>query len=181
MGGNRPIGQISLPPYGLKRLQRIDAMPAGAFHFVSASDSDAGYHYTMGIALSPEAQALKTTNVSFGLDGELIVPGQAVSPIPPLLSLATRLFASGIMTSSNISEEQHSIPIRSFPQPDNYTDLKPIRPGLNPLVNAAGDLKIAVPAIVDKLKQNEGRFQVDAIIDISGLPLNTAKKFAKGF
>jgi hypothetical protein len=171
-------GKYPLPPYGMKRLQKIDSEPAGAFHFVSASDSDAGYHYTMGIALSPEAQALKTTNVSFGLDGELIVPGQAVSPIPPLLSLATRLFASGIMSSSNISEEQHSIPVRSFPQPDNYTDLLPVRPGLNPYENAAGELKIAVPAIVKQLERNNGRFEVDAVIDISGLPLQKARKFA---
>lgn len=171
-------GKYPLPPYGMKRLQKIDSAPAGAFHFVSASDSDAGYHYTMGIALSPEAQALGTTNVSFGLDGELIVPGQAVSPIPPLLSLATRLFASGIMSSSNISEEQHSIPVRSFPQPDNYTDLLPIRPALNPYQNAAGDLKIAIPAIVNQLKRNNGRFEVDAVIDISGLAIQKSRKFA---
>jgi hypothetical protein len=171
-------GKYPLPPYGLKRLQRINSVPAGAFHFVSASDRDAGYYYTMGIALSPEAQALNTTNVSFGLDGELIVPGQAVSPIPPLLSLATRLFASGIMSSSNISEEQHSIPVRSFPQPDNYTDLAPIRPGLNPYKRAAGNTDIAVPAIVNQLKQNDGLFQVDAVIDVSGLPPDIAKTFA---
>jgi hypothetical protein len=171
-------GKYPLPPYGMKRLQKLDAGPVGAFHFVSASDSDAGFHYTMGIAVSPEAQALKTTNVSFGLDGELIVPGQAVSPIPPLLSLATRLFASGIMSSSNISEEQHSIPIRSFPQPDTYTDLAPIRHGINPNKSAAGDLSSAIPAIVQQLKQYDGRFQIDAVIDISGLPLSTATKFA---
>ena len=172
-------GKYPLPPYGLKRLQGIDEGPAGAFHFVSASDADAGYHYTLGIALSPEAQALNTTNVSFGLDGELIVPGQAVSPIPPLLSLATRLFASGIMTSSNISEEQQSIPIRSFPQPDNYTDLEPVRPGLNPYRRAAADPKIAIPAIVNQLKRNNGRYQVDAVIDISGVPQDEAMTFAK--
>jgi hypothetical protein len=172
-------GRYPLPPYGLKRLQVVDREPAGAFHFVSASDADAGYHYTLGIALSPEAQALGTTNVSFGLDGELIVPGQAVSPIPPLLSLATRLFASGIMTSSNISEEQQSIPIRSFPQPDNYTDLEPVRPGLNPFERAAADLRIAIPAIVNQLKRNLGRYEVDAVIDISGVPQEEARNFAK--
>ncbi|MDX6612253.1 MAG: hypothetical protein QOD75_1439 [Blastocatellia bacterium] len=172
-------GKYPLPPYGLRRLQKVDSAPAGAFHFVSASDSDAGYFYTMGIALSPEAQALKTTNVSFGLDGELIVPGQAVSPIPPLLSLASRLFASGIMSSSNISEEQHSIPIRAFPQPDNYTDLKPVRPGLTPMAPAKGDLSIAVPAIVLQLQRNGGRYQIDAVIDISGLDPKVAGEFAR--
>lgn len=172
-------GRYPLPPYGLKRLQEIDKEPAGAFHFVSASDADAGYYYTLGIALSPEAQSLKTTNVSFGLDGELIVPGQAVSPIPPLLSLATRLFASGIMTSSNISEEQQSIPIRSFPQPDNYTDLEPVRPGLNPYQRAAADLRIAIPAIVNQLQRNNGRYEVDGVIDISGVPAEEARNFAK--
>ncbi len=172
-------GKYPLPPYGLGRLRKVDAAPAGAFHFVSASDSDAGYFYTMGIALSPEAQALKTTNVSFGLDGELIVPGQAVSPIPPLLSLASRLFASGIMSSSNISEEQHSIPIRAFPQPDNYTDLKPIRPGLTPVEPAQGDPKIAIPAIVLQLERNGGRYEIDGVIDISGLKQSVAREFAK--
>jgi hypothetical protein len=172
-------GKYPLPPYGLKRLQGIDQEPAGAFHFVSASDADAGYNYTMGIALSPEAQALKTMNVSFGLDGELIVPGQAVSPIPPLLSLATRLFASGIMTSSNISEEQQSIPIRSFPQPDNYTDLQPVRPGLNPYQRAVANTKIAIPAILNQLKRNNGRYEVDAVIDISGVPKDEALTFAR--
>jgi hypothetical protein len=172
-------GKYPLPPYGLKRLQVVDEVPAGAFHFVSASDSDAGYHYVLGIALSPEAQALRTTNVSYGLDGELIVPGQAVSPIPPLLSLATRLFASGIMTSSNISEEQHSIPIRSFPQPDNYTDFEPIRPGLNPYKSAEGKLETAVPAIVTQLQRNQGRYEVDGVIDISGLAPERAKAFAR--
>ncbi len=173
------LGKYPLPSFGLHRLQNIDAKPAGAFHFVSASDSDAGYYYTMGIALSPEAQAVGSTNVSFGLDGELIVPGQAVSPIPPLLGLATRLFSAGIMTSSNISEEQHSIPIRSFPQPENYTDLKPIRPGLNTYVpRKPGDVKEAVETVVDQLQRNSGRYQVDAVIDITALTPNAAKTFA---
>jgi hypothetical protein len=173
------LGKYPLPPFGLRRLRGVDAKPAGAFHFVSASDSDAGYYYTMGIALSPEAQAVRSTNVSFGLDGELIVPGQAVSPIPPLLGLATRLFSAGIMTSSNISEEQHSIPIRAFPQPDNYTDLKPIRPGLNTYVpRKPGDVGEAIKTVVTQLQRNSGRYQVDAVIDVTALTPQAARTFA---
>ena len=78
-------GIFPLPPVGRKRIDRLRQQPCGAMHFVSASDLDAGYYYTMGAALSPEAQALGTMDVSFGLDGELIVPGQAVSPIPPFV------------------------------------------------------------------------------------------------
>jgi len=173
------LGRYPLPPYGMHRLRKIDAKPAGTFHFVSASDRDAGFYYTMGCALSPEAQAAESTNVSFGLDGELIVPGQAVSPIPPLLSLATRLFSSGMMTSSNISEEQHSIPIRSFPQPDNYTDLKPIRPGLNTYVPCTpGDVDAAVDAVATQLERNDDRFEVSAVIDVTALTPAAAESFA---
>lgn len=123
-------GKFPLPPQGAKRFLRLREMPCGALHFVSASDMDAGYFYTMGIALSPEAQALKTMDLSYGLDGELIVPGQAVSPIPPFLSMATRMFAASIPTSSNISEEVQSIPMRNFPHPTSIDDLEPRRGGL---------------------------------------------------
>jgi hypothetical protein len=123
-------GKFPLPPQGAKRFLRLRAMPCGALHFVSASDLDAGYFYTMGIALSPEAQSLKTMDLSYGLDGELIVPGQAVSPIPPFLSMATRMFAASIPTSSNISEEVQSIPMRNFPHPTSIDDLEPRRGGL---------------------------------------------------
>jgi len=173
------LGRFPLPPYGMSRLRKLDSRPTGPFHFVSASDSDKGFFYTLGIALSPEAQALQTTDVSFGLDGELIVPGQAVSPIPPLLSLATRLFAGGIMTSSNISEEQHSIPIREFPQPDNYTDLEPIRPGLNPPEPARADLDTAVATVQRQLVRNRDRYAVDAIVDITGLDPDVAVTLVK--
>ena len=76
-------------------------------------------------ALSPEAQALETMDVSFGLDGELIITRQVpVSPIPPFLAMATRLFAASIPTSSsNISEEVHSIPMRDFPHPSHVWTL----------------------------------------------------------
>jgi len=123
-------GQFPLRPHGAKRFLELRKQPCGALHFVSASDRDAGYFYTMGIAQSPEAQALHTMDLSFGLDGELIVPGQAVSPIPPFLAMATRLFAASIPTSSNISEEVQSIPIRNFPHPAAIDDLVPMRGGL---------------------------------------------------
>ena len=123
-------GIFPLPPVGRKRIDRLRQQPCGAMHFVSASDLDAGYYYTMGAALSPEAQALGTMDVSFGLDGELIVPGQAVSPIPPFCALATRLFAASIPTSSNISEEVQSIPLRNYPHPTADDDLEPRRGGI---------------------------------------------------
>lgn len=123
-------GSFPLPPEGNRRFVRLNEHPCGAMHFVSASDLDAGYYYTMGVALSPEAQALQTMDLTFGLDGELIVPGQAVSPIPPFLSMATRLFAASIPTSSNISEEVHAIPMRNFPHPSSIDDLEPRRGGL---------------------------------------------------
>jgi hypothetical protein len=123
-------GAFPLPPSGSVRIQDLRKNPCGAMHFVSASDLDAGYFYTMGISQSPEAQALGTMDLSYGLDGELIVPGQAVSPIPPFLAMATRLFAASIPTSSNISEEVHSIPMRNFPHPTAIDDLKPLRGGV---------------------------------------------------
>jgi hypothetical protein len=122
-------GQFPLPPRGTRRFADLDRMPRGAMHFVSASDLDSGYLYTMGIALSPEAQALGTMDFTYGLDGELIVPGQAVSPIPPFLAMATRLFAASIPTSSNISEEVQSIPMRNFAHPTAIDDLEPRRGG----------------------------------------------------
>ena len=123
-------GIFPLPPKGRSRISALQKKPVGAMHFVSASDVDCGYRYTMGIALSPEAQALGSMDLTFGLDGELIVPGQAVSPIPPSLAMATRLFAAGIPTSSNISEEEQSIPMRNYPHPTSYDDLQPMRGGL---------------------------------------------------
>ncbi|MBZ5520642.1 MAG: hypothetical protein LAP21_00075 [Acidobacteriia bacterium] len=123
-------GQFPLRPRGARRFVDLQKQPCGALHFVSASDLDAGYFYTMGIAQSPEAQALRTMDLAFGLDGELIVPGQAVSPIPPFLAMATRLFAASVPTSSNISEEVQSIPIRNFPHPAAIDDLAPVRGGL---------------------------------------------------
>ncbi len=123
-------GIFPLPPLGSQRIGGLYKNPCGAMHFVSASDLDAGYNYTMGIALSPEAQSLGKMDVSYGLDGELIVPGQAVSPIPPFLAMATRLFAAEIPTSSNISEEVQSIPMRNYPHPSSYNDLEPKRAGI---------------------------------------------------
>ncbi|MBE0636507.1 hypothetical protein IH601_10970 [Candidatus Bipolaricaulota bacterium] len=119
-------GRFPLPPKGRARLDRLRSKPCGMMHFVSASDQDAGYYYTMGIALSPEAQALGDMDVSYGLDGELIVPGQAVAPIPPTLAMATRLFAASIPTSSNISEDIQSIPYSSFAHPE-VLDICPAR------------------------------------------------------
>ncbi|MCK4793824.1 MAG: hypothetical protein KAV87_59395, partial [Desulfobacteraceae bacterium] len=72
-------GRFPLPPKGPGRLNKLRERPVGMMHFVSASDGDAGYYYTMGVALSPEAQALGEMDLSYGLDGELIVPGQAVA------------------------------------------------------------------------------------------------------
>lgn len=123
-------GIFPLPPIGSRRIQALHKNPLGAMHFVSASDLDEGYNYTMGIALSPEAQSLGKIDVSYGLDGELIVPGQAVSPIPPFLAMGTRLFSVGISTSSNISEEVQSIPMRNYPHPTFDKDLEPKRRGI---------------------------------------------------
>lgn len=123
-------GQFPLPPQGHRRFLQKSKIPIGSLHFVSASDLDAGYFYTMGVALSPEAQAVRSMDVGYGLDGELIVPGQAVSPIPPFLAMATRLMAASIPVSSNISEEEQSIPMRNFPHPTSIDDLEPKRGGL---------------------------------------------------
>ncbi|MCJ7576710.1 MAG: hypothetical protein MUO80_08605 [Dehalococcoidia bacterium] len=129
-------GRFPLLPKGPGRLNKLREKPCGMMHFVSASDRDAGYYYTMGIALSPEAQALGDMDLSYGLDGELIVPGQAVAPIPPMLAMSTRLFAASIPTSSNISEDIQTIPYSSFAHPE-IQDIAPARgylfqPGLRP-------------------------------------------------
>lgn len=123
-------GIFPIPPLGSRRINALLQKPLGAMHFVSASDLDAGYNYTMGIAMSPEAQSLGTIDASYGLDGELIVPGQAVSPIPPFLAMGTRFFSFGITTSSNISEEVQSIPMRNYPHPTFDKDLTPKRQGI---------------------------------------------------
>jgi hypothetical protein len=163
------LGRFPIQPHGSERMQRISARPCGAFHFVSASDLDRGFYYTLGIAQSPEAQAQQSLDVPFGLDGELIIPGQAVSPIPPLLALATRLFASGIPTSSNISEEQHSIPARAFPHPKAYHDLEPVRPGQTGRRPSTGNILEAIDDVLGQLQQSDGRFEVDAVLDVTGL------------
>lgn len=123
-------GIFPIPPKGRQRIKALHNNPLGAMHFVSASDLDEGYNYTMGIAMSPEAQSLGKIDVSYGLDGELIVPGQAVSPIPPFLAMGTRFFSVGISTSSNISEEVQSIPMRNYPHPTFDKDLEPKRRGI---------------------------------------------------
>jgi hypothetical protein len=176
-------GRFPLPPKGPQRLNKLQEKPCGAMHFVSASDGDAGYIYTMGIALSPEAQALQSMDVSYGLDGELIVPGQAVSPIPPTLALATRLFAASIPTSSNISEDIHAIPYSSFPHPDTL-DVAPLRgdmlfrpqrvPHGNSVDDARASLRDQLDAYEDFLKRTteaERDFlpDVGGVIDISNL------------
>jgi hypothetical protein len=149
-------GIFPLPPLGARRYQDLQSKPSGAMHFVSASDLDAGYFYTMGIALSPEAQALQTMDVTYGLDGELIVPGQAVSPIPPYLSMATRLFAASIPTSSNISEEVHSIPQRKFPHPSYVMDLEPYRGGLASSAAKPRNIDEAITELKVELNRYEG-------------------------
>lgn len=155
-------GEFPLPPRGAKRFTALDESPCGGLHFVSASDLDSGFYYTMGIAMSPEAQANGTMDGTFGLDGELIVPGQAVSPIPPFLAMATRLFAASIPTSSNISEEVQSIPIRSFPHPESIDDLEPRRGGiLKPPVRPNGpeelitDLRVQLSRYRQELKRKK--------------------------
>ena len=173
------LGRFPVAPDGPGRMRRISRRPCGVFHFVSASDGDRGFYYTLGIAQSPEAQAERSLDVPFGLDGELIVPGQAVSPIPPLLALATRLFAAGIPTSSNISEEQHSIPARAFPRPAAYGDLEPIRPGQTNRQPATGDGAAAIDDVVGQLGQSDGGFEVDALLDVTGLDPVRAEAFAR--
>jgi hypothetical protein len=55
------------------RIKDLQRDPCGAMHFVSSSDLDAGYFYTMGIARSPEAQGLRSTASAI-----LVEKGQAV-------------------------------------------------------------------------------------------------------
>ncbi|MBK7143334.1 MAG: hypothetical protein IPH75_14765 [bacterium] len=89
-------GTFPITPSGQEQIRSVLSSPCGSLHFVSASDLDGGFNYTLGIALSPECQALRDIHGSFGLDGELIVPGQAVSPIPPTLAMSSRMFSAGI-------------------------------------------------------------------------------------
>jgi hypothetical protein len=187
-------GLFPLPPLGYKRFEERESNPCGAMHFVSASDVDDGYFYTIGIALSPEAQALETMDGSFGLDGELIVPGQAVSPIPPFLAMATRLFAASIPTSSNISEEVHSIPMRNFPHPSHVLDLEPRRGGTHyqtcrptNLDEAVTDLKIQLNRYqnTQSVSKQSGDFQnglpkVGAVFDVTGLSRGEIVYWMKG-
>lgn len=168
-------GSFPLPPKGRETMASArEVKPSGTMHFVSASDLDAGYFFTMGIALSPEAQSLRTTSVSFGLDGELIVPGQAVSPIPPYLAMATRLFAASIPTSSNISEEVQSIPIRNFPSPSRGNDYRPRRSGSIALPSRPSDTDATITDLRLQLcrSRNSGTLHQSAfgaVYDVSGL------------
>lgn len=175
-------GRFPLPPKGPLRLLKLREKPAGAMHFVSASDSDAGYFYTMGIALSPEAQSLNNMDVSYGLDGELIVPGQAVSPIPPTLAMATRFFAASIPTSSNISEDIQSIPFSEFAHPyvmdivpERGYMFRPNTQGIDASVQAAqATIKEQIQsyeAFLERTDESERTFlpDVGAAIDISTL------------
>jgi hypothetical protein len=187
-------GLFPLPPLGYKRFEERESNPCGAMHFVSASDVDDGYFYTIGIALSPEAQALETMDGSFGLDGELIVPGQAVSPIPPFLAMATRLFAASIPTSSNISEEVHSIPMRNFPHPSHVLDFQPRRGGTHyqtcrptNLDEVVTDLKIQLNRYqsTQSVSRQSGDFQnglakVGAVFDVTGLSRSEIVYWMKG-
>ncbi|UCC40967.1 MAG: hypothetical protein JSV96_05915 [Candidatus Aminicenantes bacterium] len=175
-------GRFPLPPKGSNRLNKLREKPSGMMHFVSASDEDAGYFYTMGIALSPEAQALGEMDISYGLDGELIVPGQAVAPIPPTLAMSTRLFAASIPTSSNISEDIQSIPYSSFAHPE-ILDITPLRGYLfRPKPDSVEDfVKHAKDEMREQLKRykefiasvtpqnREFLPDVGAAIDVSGL------------
>jgi hypothetical protein len=187
-------GLFPLPPLGYKRFEERERNPCGAMHFVSASDVDDGYFYTIGIALSPEAQALETMDGSFGLDGELIVPGQAVSPIPPFLAMATRLFAASIPTSSNISEEIHSIPMRNFPHPSHVLDFEPRRGGTHYQACRATDLDEAVTELkiqlnryqnTQSIHRESGDYQnglpkVGAVFDVTGLSRGETVYWIKG-
>jgi hypothetical protein len=187
-------GLFPLPPLGYKRFEERESNPCGAMHFVSASDVDDGYFYTIGIALSPEAQALETMDGSFGLDGELIVPGQAVSPIPPFLAMATRLFAASIPTSSNISEEVHSIPMRNFPHPSHVLDFEPRRGGTHyqtcrptNLDEAVTDLKIQLNRYqsTQGVSRESGDYQnglpkVGAVFDVTGMTKGEIANWMKG-
>ena len=187
-------GLFPLPPLGYKRFEERESNPCGAMHFVSASDVDDGYFYTIGIALSPEAQALETMDGSFGLDGELIVPGQAVSPIPPFLAMASRLFAASIPTSSNISEEVHSIPMRNFPHPSHVLDFEPRRGGTHyqtcrptNLDEAVTDLKIQLNRYqsTQGVSRDSGDYQnglpkVGAVFDVTGMTKGEIANWMKG-
>ncbi len=187
-------GLFPLPPLGYKRFEGRESNPSGAMHFVSASDVDDGYFYTIGIALSPEAQSLETMDGSFGLDGELIVPGQAVSPIPPFLAMATRLFAASIPTSSNISEEVHSIPMRNFPHPSHVLDFEPRRGGTHyqtcrptNLDEAITDLKIQLNRYQNTrgVSRENGDYpngspKVGAVFDVTGMTKGEIGYWLKG-
>jgi hypothetical protein len=130
---------------------------------------------------------------SFGLDGELIVPGQAVSPIPPFLAMATRLFAASIPTSSNISEEVHSIPMRNFPHPSHVLDFEPRRGGTHyqacrptNLDEAVTDLKIqlnryqSTQSIPRDGDHQNGLPKVGAVFDVTGLSRGEIVYWIKG-
>ncbi len=185
-------GRFPLPPKGPGRLNKLREKPSGMMHFVSASDGDAGYYYTMGIALSPEAQALGEMDLSYGLDGELIVPGQAVAPIPPMLAMSTRLFAASIPTSSNISEDIQSIPYSSFAHPE-IQDIAPARGYLfRPQPEIGGD---RVKNVQEQIREQLTRYKVfvgntslqdreflpdvGAAIDVSGLEYNDMISFVQ--
>ncbi len=185
-------GRFPLSPRGPAHLNQLREKPAGMMHFVSASDGDAGYFYTMGIALSPEAQSLEEMDLSYGLDGELIVPGQAVAPIPPTLAMATRLFAASVPTSSNISEDIQSIPYSSFAHPE----IQDIEPGrghfFRPKPNVAEDqVKYARQELREQLdrykefvlrvsaEDREFLPEVGGAVDISDLDINEVTPFAR--
>jgi len=185
-------GRFPLSPRGPARLSKLREKPIGMMHFVSASDGDAGYFYTMGIALSPEAQSLGEMDLSYGLDGELIVPGQAVAPIPPTLAMATRLFAASIPTSSNISEDIQSIPYSGFAHP-GIQDIEPGRGHLfHPKQNVIEDhVKYARQELREQLdrykefaqgapaEEHEFLPDVGGAIDISELNINEVVSFAR--
>jgi hypothetical protein len=185
-------GRFPLSPRGPAHLNRLREKPAGMMHFVSASDGDAGYFYTMGIALSPEAQSLEEMDLSYGLDGELIVPGQAVAPIPPTLAMATRLFAASVPTSSNISEEIQSIPYSSFAHPE----IQDIEPGRGHWFRPKPDLvEDQVKYARQELREQLDRYkefvlrvsaedreflpEVGGAIDISNLYIHEVTSFAR--
>ncbi|MDP4094608.1 MAG: hypothetical protein Q8920_14780 [Bacillota bacterium] len=177
---------------GPARLTKLHIKPTGMMHFVSASDGDAGYFYTMGIALSPEAQSLGEMGLSYGLDGELIVPGQAVAPIPPSLAMATRLFAASIPTSSNISEDIQSIPYSGFAHPE-IQDIAPGRGHLfchkpNVMEDQVKYARKELREQLDRYKEFVQRVSVEdreflpdvgGVVDISELNINDVVSFAR--
>lgn len=185
-------GRFPLPPKGPARFKKLQSKPCGMMHFVSASDGDAGYYYTMGIALSPEAQASGDMDLSYGLDGELIVPGQAVAPIPPMLAMSTRLFAASIPTSSNISEDIQSIPYSSFAHPE-IQDIAPARgylfrpqpvSGADKIKNAQDQIRDQLTRykiFVDNTPPEDREFlpDVGAAIDVSDMEYNDILSFAR--